>query len=148
MKKANVPKTAAQMPNEKLKDPNLDPELFCACAHSQTRKHFKQALGSRMWAIVKFTSQHDRATLLTANLKIWNVYARLWLAVCSKFKNFIFSIKDLYLYSTNKYYSTSTPYTFIQLQLKLFSSTQIFILIFKLFSPNLGGDGQFLLNRH
>ena len=30
----------------------------------------QKALGSRMWGIAKFTSQHDRATLLTANLKI------------------------------------------------------------------------------
>ena len=52
MKKANAPKTAAQMPNEKLKDPNLDPELFCACrGEIGIFEFFVGRLCSSLWSI-------------------------------------------------------------------------------------------------
>ena len=51
----------------------------------------------------------------------------------AKFKNILFSFKDLYLYSTTNIHSTSTPYIFIQHKYSFnfnsnyFHSTQIFI---------------------
>ena len=62
-----------------------------------------------------------------------SVHCRYGWPFVAKFKNIIFSFKDLYLYSTTNIHSTSTPYIFIQHKYSFnfnsnyFHSTQIFI---------------------